>query len=126
MSITVAWDNPEKTILRQTYTGRWTWNQFYAASEQTRDLMDSVDHRVDILIDMRHSSTLPQNAMSHIGVVERRHRNQGRIVAVGVNQLIQLMFRIVLPIRPHLAEYILIVRTMDEAYAVLTGTADHA
>ena len=31
MPVTVEWDNPEKTIMRMSMIGRWTWDEAYEA-----------------------------------------------------------------------------------------------
>jgi hypothetical protein len=59
MGITVAWDNPEKTILRYVHYGGWTWAELDAAVTEARRLFRSVTHPVHVIIDLRESRPLP-------------------------------------------------------------------
>jgi hypothetical protein len=59
MSITVKWDNEAKTIIRQTYERNWQWEEFYAIADQTRALVKTVSHQVDIIADFLESGPLP-------------------------------------------------------------------
>ncbi|MDX1991195.1 MAG: hypothetical protein SF029_02320 [bacterium] len=119
MSITVDWDNNEKTIIRQTYVGKWTWDEFYASCEEFALLAQTVPHTVHMLIDMRHAGPLPGGALSHIGALNRLPPNMGRIVAVGVGSFVMRMFNVAAAVRPAVKERILIVATLDEAYSHL-------
>jgi hypothetical protein len=119
MPITVSWDNEEKTIVRQTYIGKWTWDEFYAAGEEFAVLAGTVTHTVHLLIDMRQAGPLPGGALSHIGAMNRLPPNMGRIVAVGVGSFVMKMFNVAAAVRPAIKERILIVATLDEAYSHL-------
>jgi hypothetical protein len=59
MGITVAWDNPEKTILRYVHYGGWTWAELDAAVAEARHRFRSVTHPVHVIIDLRESRPLP-------------------------------------------------------------------
>lgn len=119
MPITVAWHNPEKTIIGMTFTGSWTWDDLYRASDETRLLYDTIQHEAHLIMDMQHAPSLPSNALAHVRLLDREHPNQGKVVAVGVNAFIHTMFRVVLKLRPQVTDKILIVGTLAEAYAAL-------
>ncbi len=68
MGFKVGWDltSEDRLTLCYTVTGRWTWDEFYAARDQARQLADSADQAViDSIIDLRDGSLFPQNALSH-------------------------------------------------------------
>jgi hypothetical protein len=59
MSITVDWDNAEQTIIRQIYQRHWQWDEFFEAADQTRAMVKTVSHQVDIIADFLNSGPLP-------------------------------------------------------------------
>jgi hypothetical protein len=55
MGIEIRWDNDEKTIIRETYNGRWTWDDFYLRiTGEVPPMMKSVT-QVDRCLSVRRS-----------------------------------------------------------------------
>jgi hypothetical protein len=65
--IEVKWGNPEKTYTVFEFTGKWTWEDYYAAVKDGFEMVKDVPHTVNILIDIRNSNLFPQNMLSHFG-----------------------------------------------------------
>jgi hypothetical protein len=119
MGITAVWDNDEKTIIRYIYDGSWTWDDFYTAFGQAYKMIDTVNHRVDIIVDVRMSSLLPQNALSRGRQLSTStHTNQGRTIVVGANALMRSVSNIFNKVYTKAADDLKIsfVRTMEEAH----------
>lgn len=93
MGIMVEWDNPEHTVIRFIYTGQWSVDDLFSATQESRVMMDSVNHRVHGIIDMRSSKLVPNGALS-LGrnVSLRKHPNQGRSIVIGANNLVRTLF----------------------------------
>ena len=53
MSFKVEWDNLERSVLRYTVIGAWSWEEFYTARERGRQLADAVAHQ---RIELDHRS----------------------------------------------------------------------
>lgn len=53
MPVKSQWDNADKTIIRNDFEGNWTWEEYFEMIEQRNALMSSVDHRVDVIANMR-------------------------------------------------------------------------
>lgn len=49
MPISVKWDNDDKTIVVLRHMGRWTWEEYYSAVQQSTYLIDEVAHQVDMI-----------------------------------------------------------------------------
>jgi hypothetical protein len=64
MAITVQWDDPEKTIIRYTYMGQWTWAEYDEAVTQALELVKDVSS-VDVIADFSQSSLLPERALQN-------------------------------------------------------------
>jgi regulator of extracellular matrix RemA (YlzA/DUF370 family) len=62
MTILPVWDNDKKTILRYVHYGTWTWDELDQAVERAQAMFKSVRHHVDVIIDLRESGMLPDNA----------------------------------------------------------------
>jgi len=93
MGITVIWDNPEQTIIRFIYDGAWNLDNFYHALQESRDLMDKVDHRVGLIIDVQNSKLVPNGVLSHgKNVSLRKHANQGKSIIVGASGFVRTLF----------------------------------
>ncbi|MEP6984181.1 MAG: hypothetical protein ABI970_01185 [Chloroflexota bacterium] len=93
MGITVIWDNPEQTILRYVYNGQWNLDNFYQALQESRDMMDKVDHRVGLIIDVQNSKLVPNGVLSHgKNVALRKHPNQGKSIIVGASGFVRTLF----------------------------------
>ena len=50
MKNTIVWDDPEQTILHCSYEGEWVLDEYLASLDQGVHLMQSVDHRVDVIV----------------------------------------------------------------------------
>jgi hypothetical protein len=93
MSITVVWDNPEQTIVRYIYNGQWSLDNFYHALQESRDMMDTVNYRVGLIIDVQNSKLVPNGVLSHgKNVSLRKHPNQGKSIIVGASGFVRTLF----------------------------------
>jgi hypothetical protein len=96
MAIQVGWQDENKRIIRCAVSGRWTWDELQTALGKTIKLMDSVDHKVDFVIDLRNGSFVI-NPLSILGqarsvATPETHRNEGVKVVIGANSLVQTAY----------------------------------
>jgi hypothetical protein len=88
MPITIAWDNPQQTVVLFTYQRPWTWAEFDAAVEQTLTFASAVDHRVDVIFDLRKGGFPPPDALWRFkDAAEISHPNVGQYVYVAPSML---------------------------------------
>lgn len=59
MPISIVWDDEAHTIMRHVVVGQWTWQDYKAIIVQSQAKLVNVDHRVDVIADLRHSGPLP-------------------------------------------------------------------
>ena len=126
MGITVQWDNDEKTVIRQTFNGRWTWDDLYAALDYVAKLTDSVPHRVDAIVDVRHLSMLPGgslfsfNTRQHADKLAKRNDvNRGSIIIVGANPLLRGLYDSFRGLYASTASDVHFVASIEQARALL-------
>ena len=95
MAITVAWDNEDKTVIRTTFDGKWTLEDFWNAVNEQAVLMDQVDYKVNFISDFGNSGLLPSGALGHARrlLTTKQHRNTGPVsVVITANKFIQSFF----------------------------------
>ena len=122
MQLQVEWDNPEKTIIRITYTEKWTWSDFYEANTVAVEMMKNEDHTVHFLADFRQSRSLPiGGAITHArSALAALPDNWGILVIVSTSVLIQRLvsiFRTAFTGRMSIKTYS--VTSIEEAYRVI-------
>jgi hypothetical protein len=93
MTIEVAWDNEQKSIIRWTFPKQWTWDEFYSALQASRAMVRLQSHVVDVIVDMTVSKLFPRNLMTQGQVtMQTTSLNIGIIVVVGWNPLLRTAF----------------------------------
>lgn len=58
MPMYVFWDDADHSIIRTESEGRWTWDEYHVALDQILKMIQTVDHRVD-LINLPRPDALP-------------------------------------------------------------------
>jgi hypothetical protein len=120
MAITVEWDDADKTILRNDYTGAWTWDEYIEAGRQNNELVASVPHRVDIIANMREG-TMPRGG-SAIAISTRVIRsappNRGIIVVV-INPLLKALVSVFKKLDNDIGSITFAAESLDEARRVV-------
>lgn len=119
MGVWVTWDNPEKTILRYIYEETWTWDEWGTAVEDARTMMQSVDHKVFLIVDAA-CRDVPKGALSrfrHATCVEAGHVKM--VLLVGNNAFLQTLFSIVRRLVQGCAMKLVTVATLDDAYQII-------
>ena len=96
MGINVAWTNPTQTVIKLDFQRGWTWDDLYAAIQQADQLITSVNHNVDLIIDISHAGGLPRDFMRVAGDIfdsGDARANEGQKIVVGANSLIQFAYK---------------------------------
>lgn len=97
MPITVHWDNPSHTTIRCDFGVNWTWNDVFAMNREIEVMMDTVGHRVAVVIQM-HGRAFPQSGTltytKHLFI--HNHPNYAdHVIFVGGSVLIKTFERII-------------------------------
>src|SRR5688572_3776737 len=92
MGIKVEWYKGRQDILRYIYDGQWTWDDLWAAFEEARKMMESVDPKiVHVFIDMSKSSMLPHRPWDQGQKIDMlTPKNEGVRVVIGANALVRM------------------------------------
>jgi hypothetical protein len=121
VTIHVTWDDPDHKTLLWTVEGRWTWTESHEAIAKAEAFMDSVPHKqVDSIVDMSRGHLIPENAVSNFSRTLRvMHPKAGLIVMSGMPPIVQALLSVLTRVQSSPARKIIVVKTLDEARAVL-------
>ena len=121
MSVTVRWYNDDKKIIYYEFTGKWTWEEFEPAYDETIRMMDSVDHKIDFILWLNTDYIAPGAIQRIKRAADYKHPNMGLAVYVGLHPMIVPLGKIFLKLYPKSAQYYPVdfARTIAEAEAIL-------
>ncbi len=91
MGINISWSSESKNIIHYVFEGRWDWNDFRHAIKDAADMIDTVNHPVDVIMDFSNASMLPNGAISQVkqAFSTPKHPNINLTVIVGASAFIQ-------------------------------------
>jgi hypothetical protein len=116
MGIHIRWDDADQTSFVYHFDEHWTWDEFFAAKEQAKILLDAVSHKFAVIIDLTEVSRLPADSLAKSRHALRSgHPGAVFIVLVVPNAVVRTVIgtlRDIAPITPRLVD---IVSTLDEA-----------
>lgn len=124
MNVNIHWRDEQRTILYQNFNGPWTVDDYYRTVDHTYDLMNQVDHPVDIIADFSANAAAFCHLLAAAGKAEanqqaRVHRNQRRIVVVGGGTYMKSLLNMGRRVAPHLMRNLFQADTLEEAHATL-------
>jgi hypothetical protein len=64
MAIEYAWMDDARTVIRQTFNGSFTLDEYRAVEENTYALIEQVTHVVNVICDLSAARHLPSNLAS--------------------------------------------------------------
>jgi hypothetical protein len=92
MPLIVKWDDDSKKAVLITYLRPWTWKEFDTAVKQMLGLFETVNHKVDVIFDIRKGGFPPPDAMKRFKTVaEIDHPNGGQLVFIAPSMLAQFV-----------------------------------
>jgi hypothetical protein len=122
MPIKLWWEDEAQTIFCWHLEGHWTWEEFRARLPLAAAAQRSVDHRVDVLFDMRQTDHLPPAAVHHVRqVLASMPDNVGLLVMVGPNIFVKAALATFSSLYKQSAKKFRLVDTLDEAYELLSA-----
>lgn len=120
MGITAEWDNPEKTVILFTNAGNQTWEEFFAGVKKVNEMINSVDHKVDLIIDGRELKSIPPSAMTHFRNALNTLPPTTRVIGVVNNPFVRAIGNVMQKISK---TKMISVSTLEEARAIAYGDA---
>jgi hypothetical protein len=127
MAIVTRWDNKKKTIVLLEFESEWSWNDLEESVQQADALIGSVDHFVDLIIDLEGSS-IPKdvlNAAQTLLASGSARPNEGVRVVVGANGTMRTIYQTLQKTFGGTVDgrEILFAPTLSDARAIIRGVA---
>ena len=121
MSIQVAWDDQEKTIIRFDFDGKWNWYGYEMAVGESFGLIESVTHPVDFIFNMQRSATLPDGATFYLKrTLELAPSSQSKLVIAHADHWAKANVTLFCKIYKKLSGRLLTAHTLGDARKLLT------
>lgn len=125
MPVEFIWENDERTILRHRYFGEVTLDHYYFAIEENFRLIDQYDHTVHIINHQDDVTKRPPNMLQVLRKLNQyKHERQGVIVLVSSSAFSFQLAKLARIFAPKTTENLYIVRSLDEAMALLKDHTD--
>lgn len=125
MAVEIIWDNEARTILRIYYSGTWNWEEFDVAQATLLTVLDTVQHPVDLLLDVSSGAFPPPGAMTRFQrAATTHHVNIRHVVFVGPRPIVnfmQSMVRIMTALygRHFTPPTFIFVASLEQGYAMI-------
>jgi hypothetical protein len=121
MTFGFRWDNDDKTVLRYVAAGAWNWNDLHKHLRRSTLWLDTVDHLVETIIDLRAGAKLPAGAVAHLRSLGKRihPKMQARTIILGVDPAVQRQLGAVDGVYQTSVQLIRFASSDEEAAAIL-------
>jgi hypothetical protein len=120
VSITVEWDNPQKTVVRYIFSRGWTWADYHNSIQRAVELVADIPYTVNMIIDLSNSSLLPSNILNTVGNSMRHSpKPYDLAVIVTTNRFVESIIDILQRVYPAQGAKHPCVKTLEEARAML-------
>ena len=123
MPINVQWYEETQENIQYDVINVWSWEDLYDAIDEAVILLDSVDYKVNLIIDFTNTNYLPQISYKHLSHVANAptmtHDNTNKFIMIGANKYINVMLSVFKKIFPPVAEKYIAVETREKLSDVL-------
>lgn len=120
MPILISWENNEKTIIKTSFVGNWTWADFPIIRAQAIEMMKSVNHQVDFIGDLSETVRMPKGAFS-VGrsIINNQQKNEGNAVIIGTSPIVRVLFHTFVNTYPAIRNQYFYATSLDEAHTII-------
>lgn len=132
MPVHITWGNEGKTYTVFEFEGKWTWDEYNKARAEGIDMVNSVSHMVNLIVDYSHSSFFPNNMLSNFGSsLEKVPKSFDLAVIVTESKFVLALANMIAKLPFSRGVRFKVVKTMEQAHAILaeydkTGKAPDA
>ena len=117
MTIIYRWLNDDKSIMSFIFHADSTWDNFYNVLSQAYDELYTVNHAVDIIIDLSRLKKIPGETIKELYyLTQLEHINLGHRLLISQNPLMHEVYNAFGRSYPVPSFYLHLCGTMEEAY----------
>lgn len=125
MPIQVSWDNPEKTIIRQTFDGKWDLDDYHHSLDEIEQLCRQVSYRVHLIGDLTLSTGMPPNLFTPMNrIIRLMQHHWDMVIVIHANPFYRAILKVVEQISPLIAYRIRYVDSLEEAYTIIQKASE--
>lgn len=122
MAVSADWLDEKHDIVLYNFEGAWTWDELYRVYTKAIEMEKSVSYRVDVILDMRRSKSIPANALLHVkNISDKQPDNIGLTVVVTPNGFVRALYNAGVAFYKGIAHYFRVTPTMEEAARVIAA-----
>ncbi|RMG82404.1 MAG: hypothetical protein D6712_14690 [Chloroflexi bacterium] len=115
MGAQVSWEDDEHTIMRVVYTEPWRTQDIYDALEEITRMLDSVPHKVAIIVDVRSIKSIPRGVLKALyRVVSTDRPNEEMYYIVGANSVVRAIYNAAKTIYPAIGKLVTFASSIEE------------
>jgi len=119
MSVQVSWDDDTKRIMGYMLDNNWTWDEFFAAKKQANAMMDTVPHKLGVIVDATHSAIFPSDMLTNArNALRTKHPNVVIVVIVANKPFLNTMLTTLKAVTLF-ASRLQLAHSLDEARALI-------
>lgn len=115
---TIYWLKDDHSIILATYTDKWTWGEHFETIKKVIQMLKTVSHRVDLIVDVSQSGTPPLGpSISNISYGLRNHDvpNFGVLVFAGARGFNKALLSLIPKVYQSLANVIVYADSVEDA-----------
>ncbi len=121
MPISVNWEDEAKTIICYHFQSKWTWDEFFAARDQALSMIDTVSHKVGVIMNTPPNIALPADVLTHsLASLRHTHPNTVMIVFIAGKPFLNMIVSMMIKVSHKTSDYMAMAKDMDEARALVT------
>lgn len=117
MGIQIEWDNEEQTTLRWVVDGPLVWEDYKAATDESYQMYDTVEHQVCVIFDIQKMTEIPGNTLARLPQISSdTHPRVDYMVVVGAGNFARHIGKIFAAVYGRMD----FASTLEEARAMIT------
>ncbi len=124
MNILYRWLNDDKSIMSFIFHSDSSWDSFYNILSQAFEEIHTVNHHVDIIIDLSRLQIIPSQTIKELHYLSQlEHLNLRHRLLISQNPLMHEVYRAFTRSYPVPSQQLILCDTMENAYGFITQRA---
>jgi hypothetical protein len=121
MSISVAWDNPAKTVIRYDFSGKWNWYGYEMAVGKAFGMAEDAGKNVSFIFNLEQSNAVPDGAVLYLKrTLELAPSSDSSIIIVGGDASVEATIAMFSRIYKKMEDRLVAAATLNEARMLLS------
>ncbi|GAB5493758.1 MAG: hypothetical protein Phog2KO_39730 [Phototrophicaceae bacterium] len=118
MPITAQWYEETQENIHYDVIDIWSWEELSMAIDEAMVLLDSVDYKVNLIIDFTNTNYVPQISYAHLSKVANAptmtHPNADKFIIIDANNYIGVVLNVFKKLFPFASEKYITIKTHEE------------